>query len=123
MNLDLDQLRSELSVLAASPPVIAPEEAMSLVADLARAQSSLLAMAHHAPTFSPSSRGPAFAAPMLARGDGDLLTIDEAASMLRVSPRWLYRHARTLPFSRKLSRKVLRFSRAGAERWLARQRT
>ena len=53
----------------------------------------------------------------------DLLTIDEVAARLRLSPRWLYRHAKTLPFSRKLSRKVLRFSRAGLERWLARQRT
>ena len=53
---------------------------------------------------------------------GDLLVIDEAAALLRVSPRWLYRHAKHLPFARKLSRKVLRFSRAGITRWLATRR-
>ncbi len=52
----------------------------------------------------------------------DLLTVEEAAAVLRVSPRWLYRHAKKLPFSRKLSRKVLRFSRAGITRWLATKR-
>ena len=44
-------------------------------------------------------------------------------SMLRLKPRWLYRHAKTMPFSRKLSPKVLRFSRAGLLRWLATRRT
>ena len=58
-----------------------------------------------------------------AWSEEDLLTIDEAAARLRVSPRWLYRHAKTLPFSRKLSRKVLRFSRVGMVRWLATRRT
>ena len=58
-----------------------------------------------------------------AWSEDDLLTIDEAAARLRVSPRWLYRHAKTLPFSRKLSRKVLRFSRVGLARWLATRRT
>ena len=58
-----------------------------------------------------------------AWSEEDLLTIDEAAARLRVSPRWLYRHAKTLPFSRKLSRKVLRFSRLGMARWLATRRT
>jgi excisionase family DNA binding protein len=53
----------------------------------------------------------------------ELLTINEAAALLRVTPRWLYRHARKLPFTRKLSRKVLRFSRVGLERWLERQKT
>jgi hypothetical protein len=58
-----------------------------------------------------------------AWSEEDLLTIDEAAARLRVSPRWLYRHAKTLPFARKLSRKVLRFSRVGLARWLATRRT
>lgn len=123
MNLDLDQLRSQLSALAASPPEIPAEETTSLVAELARAQSALLAMAHRAPTISSSLQVPASAAPAPAWSEDDLLTIDEAAARLRVSPRWLYRHAKNLPFSRKLSRKVLRFSRAGIARWLATRRT
>jgi excisionase family DNA binding protein len=57
-----------------------------------------------------------------AWSEADLLTVDEAAAQLRVSPRWLYRHAKTLPFARKLSRKVLRFSRSGITRWLATKR-
>ena len=57
-----------------------------------------------------------------AWSEGDLLTVAEAAALLRVSPRWLYRHARTLPFSRKLSRKVLRFSRSGIARLVTTKR-
>jgi hypothetical protein len=64
----------------------------------------------------------ALPAPVIATASGELLTAGEAAAMLRVSPRWLYRHARDLPFARKLSRKVLRFSRAGIARWLAGRR-
>jgi hypothetical protein len=48
-----------------------------------------------------------------------LLTADQAAPLLNVTPNWLYRHARQLPFSRRLSRKVLRFSEAGIRRWQA----
>lgn len=51
-----------------------------------------------------------------------LLTVEEAAQRLGVAPRWLYRHARTLPFTRHLSRKALRFSEAGLHRWLETRR-
>jgi predicted DNA-binding transcriptional regulator AlpA len=61
-------------------------------------------------------------APSAAWSEDDLLTVDGAAAVLKVSPRWLYRHAPTLPFARKLSRKVLRFSRSGISRWLATRR-
>jgi predicted DNA-binding transcriptional regulator AlpA len=46
-----------------------------------------------------------------------LLTVDEAASILGVTSRWLYRHQR-LPFVRKLSRKALRVSELGLRQWL-----
>jgi hypothetical protein len=36
--------------------------------------------------------------------------------------RWLYRHAATLPFARRLSRKRLVFSLPGAQRYLAAKR-
>src|SRR5438552_4287749 len=49
-----------------------------------------------------------------------LLTLDEAAVRLGVSTGWLRRHARGLPFTRKLSYRVMRFSSTGIERWLAR---
>jgi predicted DNA-binding transcriptional regulator AlpA len=48
-----------------------------------------------------------------------LLTPAEAAERLGVTPTWMYRHARTLPFTRRLSRKVLRFSESGLRRWQA----
>lgn len=48
-----------------------------------------------------------------------LLTPEEAAPLLGVSVRWLYRHAKRLPFTRRLSRKALRFSEAGLRRWQA----
>ena len=58
-----------------------------------------------------------------ATPDNDrLLSVDEAAELLKVTPQWLYRHARSLPFSRRLSRKALRFSEAGLRRWAASRR-
>ncbi len=41
------------------------------------------------------------------------LNANEAAPLLGVTPRWLYRHWKQLPFARKLSRKVLQFSENG----------
>lgn len=51
-----------------------------------------------------------------------LLTVAEAAQILEVTPKWLYRHADRLPFTRRLSRKALRFSEAGLRKWLATRR-
>jgi excisionase family DNA binding protein len=48
-----------------------------------------------------------------------LLTPQEAAVVLGVTRAWLYRHAGKLPFTRRLSRKTLRFSQAGLCRWQA----
>ena len=49
---------------------------------------------------------------------GRLLSAREAATMLDVTPRWLYRRARRLPFAKRLSPKVLRFSEDGIRRYL-----
>jgi len=51
-----------------------------------------------------------------------LLTAEQAASLLSVTVKWLYRHARQLPFTRRLSRKTLRFSAAGLNKWLAQRK-
>src|SRR5215831_5477110 len=48
-----------------------------------------------------------------------LLKPTEAAALLKVTTRWLYRHHRSLPFTRKLSRRLLRFDEAGLHRWVA----
>jgi predicted DNA-binding transcriptional regulator AlpA len=55
--------------------------------------------------------------------DDRALSAAEAAAMIGVSPQWLYRHTRTLPFVRKLSRKKTVYSEAGIRRWLAMRRT
>ncbi len=52
-----------------------------------------------------------------------LLTPEEAGRLLGVTPRWLYRHAKRLPFTKRLSRKALRFSEKGLRRWLAARTT
>ena len=48
-----------------------------------------------------------------------LLDAEEAAKILSVSPDWLYRHAKKLPFTRKLGPKMLRFSYQGIQKYLA----
>jgi len=54
--------------------------------------------------------------------DDRLLTAEEAAKILGVTVRWIYRHQR-LPFIRKLSRKALRVSEGGLRRWLVARKT
>ena len=51
-----------------------------------------------------------------------LLTAQEAAKILSVSPDWLYRNTRKLPFTRRLGPKMLRFSRLGIEKWIGTRR-
>jgi predicted DNA-binding transcriptional regulator AlpA len=50
-----------------------------------------------------------------------LLTPKETAAVLGVPVRWLYRHYHQLPFARRLSRKLLRFSEIGVRTWIAQQ--
>ena len=47
------------------------------------------------------------------------LTAEQAAALIGVSRRWIYRNAARLPFTRRISRKTLRFSEAGLHRWIA----
>lgn len=47
-----------------------------------------------------------------------LLPVNEAATRLGVSRHWLYRNAPSLPFTRRLSSRTLRFSSQGIDRWL-----
>ena len=48
-----------------------------------------------------------------------LLTPEQAAAILGMSTKWLYRNAPKLPFTRKLGRKTLRFSQVGLQKYLA----
>ena len=51
-----------------------------------------------------------------------LLSPQEAASRLGVTTRWLYRNAKRLPFTRKLTARTLRFHEAGLERFIREKR-
>lgn len=51
-----------------------------------------------------------------------MLTAEEAAELLGVSKRWIYRKAEELPFTRRLSENTLRFSERGLNRWKERKR-
>ena len=51
--------------------------------------------------------------------EDEFLTTADAARLLNVSEDWICRRAHRLPFARRLSRKALRFSRAGLLRWRA----
>jgi len=46
-----------------------------------------------------------------AQEQDQLLTTSEAAKLLQVSERWLYKHASKLPYAVRLSETVVRFSR------------
>jgi len=49
------------------------------------------------------------------------LDAEEAAQILKVSSDWLYKHHKTLPFTRKLGPKMLRFSSRGIQAYLKRK--
>jgi predicted DNA-binding transcriptional regulator AlpA len=51
-----------------------------------------------------------------------LLDVQEAAARLGMSVDWLYRHARQLPFTRRVGRRALKFEAEGLARWVATQR-
>ncbi len=59
--------------------------------------------------------------PVRRQEEDRLISVEDAAGRLGVTPRWLYRHAPRLPFARRLSRKALRFSELGLKRWQAAQ--
>ena len=52
------------------------------------------------------------------QGEDRLLDAEEASKLLSVSPDWLYRNTKKLPFTRKLGPKMLRFSHQGMQKWL-----
>lgn len=61
----------------------------------------------------------ALAPPAVETPVEDLLTVAQAAARLRVSEGYLYRRAKSLPFTRKISHRVLRFDPKGLEEWMA----
>lgn len=66
---------------------------------------------------------PAPAAQAEPNEDGDrLLSTREAAELLGHSVKWMYRHAKSLPFARRLGSRDFRFELKGLRAWQARQR-
>ena len=72
-------------------------------------------------TRSASATGSSPPAPTMPLEDR-LLPVREAAELLGVDSRWMYRHADRLPFARKIGANTLRFSSAGLLRWAESQR-
>ena len=97
-------------------PALVPEEHIApMLVQLAALQSALAARLIVDPS-NGNQPQPATQEPE------ELLTAEQAAALLSVSADWMYRHARGLPFTKRLSRKALRFSKAGLLRWRAGRR-
>ena len=102
-------MAQRLEALLVSPGSVPLEDLPALLSTLASIQMAV------------SSRLLA-AQPSVTPAPDSLLTVAEAAEILEVTPQWMYRHADRLPFTRRLSRKALRFSQAGLQKWLATRR-
>jgi excisionase family DNA binding protein len=57
-----------------------------------------------------------------AAGEDRFLTIEEAARIISVSPDWVYRRTKTLPFIRKLGPKMVRCSHNDLQKWMKTRR-
>lgn len=102
----LDEIARDPRLAAGLPANVA----RALLARAVVAQGALITPALAAPT------GAADPAPGPATED-ELLTLEEAARRIGRHPRWFTR--RPLPFVKRLSRRTIRVSRRGLERWVA----
>jgi predicted DNA-binding transcriptional regulator AlpA len=110
-------LRCDVVACVAS---MAPERLPALLVEVAALQGKLAAVSN------------ALGARLLADGVADstprpgdvehLLDVQEAATRLGMSTDWLYRHARQLPFTRRVGRRAVKFDPTGLARWVAAQR-
>jgi predicted DNA-binding transcriptional regulator AlpA len=99
---------TKTQALAALVESATQDELPTLAADLARALGVVLAKT--------ATAGPqmAHSPPEIASG---LLNVEEAAERLGVATAWLYRHHKSLPFTRKLGHRTLRFDSRALQRW------
>ncbi len=104
-------MRAE-DLLLPDPTEIPAEAIAPVITRLSSLQTALAARLIAAPANGgrPDSR---------REDDDELLTVADAAKLLNVSDDWVYRRAGRLPFTRRLSRKALRFSKAGLLKWRA----
>ena len=104
-----------LATLVDSPQRAAevpPEQVVPLLTQLLGLFTALLTRLVASPPATPKAASP-------GSSNDRLLDAREAAPILGVTPSWLYRHAGELPYARRLSRKVLRFSEAGIQQYVA----
>lgn len=99
---------TKAETLRALVATAAPGELRALAGELARGLADVLARTA-APVALITVESP--------RDHTDLLTVAEAAERLGVAKSWLYRHAKSLPFTRKLGHRTLRFDAPALERW------
>ena len=93
------------------PAAIALADIPAALTQLAAVQTALAARLMAAPAPAPQT------------DDGDtMLTTEEAAALLRRSPRWIYRNAHKLSFVKRLSARSMLHSKKGVERYLASRR-
>jgi excisionase family DNA binding protein len=88
-----------------------PDELPLLAGELAQALTVVMARAAALATTAPSPAAK-------ATESVGLLSVQQAAERLGVAPSWLYRHARQLPFTRKLGHRTLRFDAIVLDRWM-----
>ena len=85
-------------------------EAARLLVELATLQAAIAARFGAAPVN---------VAPVASTSEGDrLLTAEEVAERLQRSVDWVYRQAKHWPFTRRLTRRTVRFSEVGLHRFL-----
>jgi predicted DNA-binding transcriptional regulator AlpA len=84
-------------------------EAAALLIELASLQAAVAARLSTNAAASPAS--------------DRLLTAEEVAERLQRSVDWVYRQAKHWPFTRRLTRRTVRFSEAGLQRFLGQRRT
>jgi hypothetical protein len=120
MNYDPEAFNRALSTLFKVASDIRDEDVPAALAATRIFESFLMARDTLAPrTVSPASSTPDALPPST---DDVPLKAEEAAALLGVKKQWLYRNAHKLPFAMRVSRKQLRFWRAGALRWAAKRR-
>lgn len=110
----------ELATLAADPDRlqnVPPESIPRLIGEAETLRALLWARLQAPAPPVPATTRPSSESKDRNGAPDNLLKASEAAIRLGVNRRWMYRHADTLPFTRKLTEGTLRFSEKGLERW------
>ena len=105
---DLAELLADPARVAEVPAEQVPACLAALAAEQTRLAAVQGALAARLTATAPTGNG----------REDRLLTAEEVHARTTVSIGWLYRHARALPFTRRIGRKVL-FSEAALAKWLA----